>query len=433
MVNLVRLIRSMVSTRFDDLNRERQPCHPGPFGCLVFQVEPGGWRVADPGLRTQVVVHLGEQVRLARGHQVQVTQLPAVVAGQRRGPDQAGGPPAKQVGHHDVRQAVRPREPVRQRVRLAEAVARLVQVQPRAVGVQVDKVRGARAVHVGQPYPPLVEVVSLVQPWAAVHGHLGAEPAEADVRPVADLAVAHADQVRQAVAGHVGEIDGLLGVGEHQPWPLFLAPWVVGAPCGAEALVAERGIPGERVVAGDQHVGEAVPVEIHQAQVGIVPGDAGLRPERAERPPAALARALVDAGHRPAELGQVQVAVAGQIEQFLAVPRARHRGLVRQRAFRREPPVAEVGLVEPGAALPGKDAGQPHAVQVHPLVGPVVDPGGKVPQRAGAEVPWLVADDGLAVAELQGWQGLFAVAAGAAQVSGVRHRRHRGHAAAAGA
>ena len=42
---------------------------------------------------------------------------------------------------------------------------------------------------------------------APVHGHLGAEPPVAEVRPVADLAVAHADDVAQAVAGHVGGED----------------------------------------------------------------------------------------------------------------------------------------------------------------------------------------------------------------------------------
>ena len=207
-------------------------------------------------------------------------------------------------------------------VRLAEAVAGLVEVQPGAVGVQVDQVRGARAVHVGQPHPPLVEVTGLVQPRAAVHGHLRAEPAEAGVRPVADLAVAHPDQVGQAVAGHVRQVDGLLGVGEHQPRAPLLVPRLEGPPGAAEALVAERRVPGERVVTGDQDVGEAVPVEVDHAQVGVVPGDVGVGPERAERLPAALVGPLVEAGHRAAELDQVQVAVAGQVEQLLPAARS---------------------------------------------------------------------------------------------------------------
>ena len=65
-------------------------------------------------------------------------------------------------------------------------------------------------------------------------------------------------------------------------------------------------------------------------------------------------------------------------------------GWVASMRSRREPPVAEVGLVEPGAALPGQDAGQAFAVQVDPLVGGPVDPGGQVLQRLGAEVTGLV-------------------------------------------
>ncbi|MGD0607516.1 MAG: hypothetical protein ABSA53_28525, partial [Streptosporangiaceae bacterium] len=40
----------------------------------------------------------------------------------------------------------------------------------------------------------------------------------------------------------------------------------------------ERGIPGERVVAGDQHVGEAVPVQVDKAQLRVGPGDSGPGP-----------------------------------------------------------------------------------------------------------------------------------------------------------
>ena len=181
---------------FDDVDRERQPGDPRPPGRLVGQVELGGWRVADLGLGAEVVGHAGEQVGLARGHQVDVAQLAASIAGQRRGPDQARGAVAEQVGHRDVGHAVQLRERLRQGVRPAVPVAGLVEVHPRSVGMQVDEVRAARAVDVAQPNAPLVEVPGLVHPRAAVHAHLGAELPEAGVGPVADLAVAHPDQVR---------------------------------------------------------------------------------------------------------------------------------------------------------------------------------------------------------------------------------------------
>ena len=68
----------------------------------------------------------------------------------------------------------------------------------------------------------LLELVGPVEPGRVVHRHLGAEPAVAEVRPVADLAVADPHQVGQPVAAHVGEIDRLLAVGEDQPRPALL-------------------------------------------------------------------------------------------------------------------------------------------------------------------------------------------------------------------
>jgi len=51
---------------------------------------------------------------------------------------------------------------------------------------------------------------------------LAYEAAEAEIRPAADLAVAHAHDVGQAVAAHVGELDGLGAIGEPG------SPWEVG-------------------------------------------------------------------------------------------------------------------------------------------------------------------------------------------------------------
>ena len=62
-----------------------------------------------------------------------------------------------------------------------------------------------------------LEQVRRVEPRRVVHRDLGAEAAVAEVRPVADLAVADAHEVGEAVAGHVGEEDRLRAVGEDQP------------------------------------------------------------------------------------------------------------------------------------------------------------------------------------------------------------------------
>ena len=154
-------------------------------------------------------------MRLGPAHQVDVAQRPARIGRQRRRPDQAGGAVAQQVGRHDRGDVVDARE-LGQTARFAQPVARLVEVEPHAVAVQVDDVVGARAVDVGQADAPLVELVGVVEPGRVVHGDLGAEAAIAQVRPVADLAVADAHQVGEAVAAHVGEVDGLRAVGEDQ-------------------------------------------------------------------------------------------------------------------------------------------------------------------------------------------------------------------------
>jgi hypothetical protein len=76
--------------------------------------------------------------------------------------------------------------------------------------------------------------------------------------PIADFCVADADEVGQAVSAHVGKVDGLGAVREHQPRALFLVERLGDAAGGAEALLAQRGMPHERFVFGDQHVGMAV-------------------------------------------------------------------------------------------------------------------------------------------------------------------------------
>ena len=82
----------------------------------------------------------------------------------------------------------------------APAVAGLVEVEAHAVAVQVDDVGGAGAVDVGQADALVVELVRVVEPGRVVHRDLGAEAAVAQVGPVADLAVADAHEVGQAVA-----------------------------------------------------------------------------------------------------------------------------------------------------------------------------------------------------------------------------------------
>ena len=82
-----------------------------------------------------------------------------------------------------------------------------------------------------------------VEPRRVVHRDLGAEAAVAEVGPVADLAVADAHEVGQAVAGHVGEVDGLRAVGEDECGAGLFVERCAHDARGAEALLAERAMP----------------------------------------------------------------------------------------------------------------------------------------------------------------------------------------------
>ena len=113
--------------------------------------------------------------------------------------------------------------------------------------MEIDDIGRAGAVDVGQPDALLVELVRVVEPGRVVHTDLGAEAAVAQVGPVADLAVADARQVGQAVAGQVGQVDGLRAVGEHQTGAFFFIQRLSDAAGCAEAFFGQRGVPDKGI------------------------------------------------------------------------------------------------------------------------------------------------------------------------------------------
>ena len=248
-------------------------------------------------------------------HQIDVAHGPARIARQRRGPDQAGGAVAEQVGGHDGNQVVHAGEDT-QHLRLAPTVAGLVEVETHAVAVQVDDVGGAGAVDVGQSNALVIELVRVVEMGRMVHRHLGAEPAVAEVRPVADLAVADADEIGEAVAAQVCEIDGLGAVGKHQAGAFFFIQRLMDAAGWTEALLGQRGVPDEGVVFGNQHVGVTVAVQVNEFQVGVAHVAVEARGEGAEGLPAFLFIVLIEARHGAIQHHQIRLAVAGEVHEL---------------------------------------------------------------------------------------------------------------------
>ena len=150
---------------------------------------------------------------------------------------------------------------------------------------------------------------------AAVHRHLRAEPPVADVRPVARLAVAHPDDVGEAVPGHVGGEDRLRPVGEDDRRGFLLVP------AGADLLgVAEAG-PGRASretctsVLGDEDVREPVAGHVDEPDVRIRPVDCGQRGELPQRLELPIGGALEVARDGLIERHHVEPPAARQVEQ----------------------------------------------------------------------------------------------------------------------
>ena len=178
---------------------------------------------------------------LLPAHQIHVAHLPRRIAWQGRRPDEAGGAVAEQISGGDGDVVVHTRKDA-QGLRRAPTVAGLVEVEAHAVAVQVNDIGCAGAVDVGQPDALVVELVRVVEVGRVVHRHLGAEAAVAQVRPVADLAVADAYEIGEAVAAEVSKIDGLGAVGKDQAGALFFIQRLMDAAGRAKALLR----PGRR-------------------------------------------------------------------------------------------------------------------------------------------------------------------------------------------
>ena len=97
----------------------------------------------------------------------------------------------------------------------------------------------------------LIELIEIVKQRRVVHGYLRAEPAVAQVGPVADLAVANADQIREAVAGQVSQVDGFGAVGENEARPVLLVQRLWDTFGGAESRLSQRAVPSRTLPASE--------------------------------------------------------------------------------------------------------------------------------------------------------------------------------------
>src|ERR1019366_5713326 len=157
---------------------------------------------------------------------------------------------------------------------------------------------------------------------------LGAEPAITEIRPVADLAVANANQIGQSIAGEVSEEDGFGAIGEDEFRPLLLVKGLQRPLLGPKAIRSQRSVPAESVVFANQQIGETVAGQIDELKVVASPIHNRQRLEGREWLPVSILGALVEPGRRPFEVHQIKLAMAGKVEQLLtAAAQGGKRGL----------------------------------------------------------------------------------------------------------
>ena len=300
----------------DAMNRKRQLRDPRLSRGFVGEVELGGGRVLNGRLGTEVVARLDEQVRFLSAHQIDVAHLPSAMARQGGRPDEAGRAVAEQIDDVNGTQTIDPREG-RLGGGATPTVARLIEVNMHAVAVEVNDISGTRAIDIGETDAFLIELIRVVEPRRVVHRHLGTKTTVAEIWPVADVSVADADEVGEAVATHVGEIDRLCAVGEDELWAGLFVAGLAGDFLRPKTFFRERGMPAEAVVFGDEQIRVAVAGEIHELQFRVVPIEHGQGSERGERLPAFGVRStLVETGGRSPERDQVGPAIAGEIHEL---------------------------------------------------------------------------------------------------------------------
>src|SRR5690606_38741695 len=151
---------------------------------------------------------------------------------------------------------------------------------------EVHEIDRPAAIDIGEADPRWVEQVGVVELRRTLHLDLGAETAVATVRPVADVAVAYAHQIRQAIAGHVRDEDLLPAPGERHARSAVVAVGHADPARRREAVPALRRPQRVDLITADEQVGATIAREIDPPDRGIGRIDVRDTPESAERGPA---------------------------------------------------------------------------------------------------------------------------------------------------
>src|SRR5258708_17605669 len=119
----------------------------------------------------------------------------------------------------------------------------------------------------------------------------------------------------------------------------------------------------------------AVTGKVDESEIGVAPRQIGQRAEWNEGIPVLVFGALEKPGCGSLQRNQVELSVAGQIEELLpARTQLGQRRPARHGLHGTAAAVAETGLVLPGIALFGEDARDAFPVQIDPLILRPIEP-----------------------------------------------------------
>ena len=263
-------------------------------------------------------------MRLLPTHQIDIPHHPLSIPRQRRRPNQTSRPIPQQIDRrhrsHRVQQRERSQHPPRR-----PTIPRLIEINLHPFTAQVQNIRRPRPINIRQHNPPLIENIRAIKPRRIIHRHLRPKPSIAQIRPVADLAIANPHNIRQPVPRHIRQMNRLCAIGKHHPWSLLLIPRLTHPLRRPKALLRQRRMPHKAILLRDQNVTMPIPIQVKKPHIRIIPIQIRQRLKRSERLPLLIHRPLIESWHRPPQRHHIRSPIPRQIQKLRPIRQTTHR------------------------------------------------------------------------------------------------------------
>src|SRR5260370_17380671 len=116
-----------------------------------------------------------------------------------------------------------------------------------------------------------VEQIRLFEPRRVVHFDLGAELPIAKIGPVANFAIANANDVGESIAGEIRQEDRLCAVRKYDGGAIFFFECFLNTSPGAQASPTQRGIPTKNPIFTHHKVPPPPPLAIYKLPNCVFP------------------------------------------------------------------------------------------------------------------------------------------------------------------